>query len=76
MGRWVNAKGWLKDYAPDNKTQAKQAAVQNFGEAVIFIRPRCPKCKSIKLVCYGIKGNIRYYKCLCGNKFKAIEKEG
>lgn len=72
MGNWVNAKGWLKDYV--KKAPVKEPS-ENFGEAVIFIRPRCPKCHNKKISWYGRSGNIRYYKCPCGTKFKAIEKD-
>lgn len=75
MGNWVNTKGWLKDYAPNKSAQVKPEPLQNFAEAVIFIRPRCPKCQNKKVSCYGASGNIRYYKCPCGAKFKAIEKD-
>lgn len=82
MTKWVNTSGWLKRYASDNNViieKKEEPVVEkkeevNFGNAVIFIRPRCPICKSTKVRCYGINVNIRYFRCACGHKFKGIEK--
>jgi predicted RNA-binding Zn-ribbon protein involved in translation (DUF1610 family) len=74
MTKWVNTKGpWLKDIAPDN---LKQDADIKFSEAITFKRPKCPECgNKKKLNCTKVDGIMRYYKCPCGAKFKAIEKD-
>lgn len=82
MAKWVDTKGWLSRYASNDRPvieKKEMVAVEkkeevNFGNTIIFIRPRCAVCRSLKLKCYGVKGGIRYYKCICGHKFKAIEK--
>ena len=82
MRKWVNTKGWLNKYASNDRDviiEKKEIVVEkkeevDFGNAIIYIRPRCPICKSLKLKCNGTHDNIRYYRCICGHKFKAIEK--
>ena len=78
MAKWVNTDGWLKGYVDKPSPAAVKEPKKNsdnFSEGVIFIRPRCPICKNKAAKCYKTDGVIRYYKCACGNKFKAYEKE-
>jgi len=68
-------KGWLKDYVSPRNEPAKPDQ-ENGNEGVIFIRAKCPKCgNKEKLICYRSEGGLRYYKCSCGEKFKAVEKD-
>lgn len=78
---WINKKNWLKGYVEPRKPAEiiEEQIEENKEEkiiptTVIFIKPKCPKCGNKNLRCYGIDKNIRYFKCKCGHKFKAIEK--
>lgn len=57
----------------ENKPKVAEIEEKNY-PAVIFIKPKCPKCGNKKSKWNGTDGHIRYYKCSCGCKFKAIEK--
>ncbi|MDD4980688.1 MAG: hypothetical protein PHC54_05420 [Candidatus Omnitrophica bacterium] len=46
----------------------------SYAKGVIFILPKCPVCGNKKIRCYGTEGDTRYYKCKCGAKFKAFER--
>lgn len=74
MGKWVNGNGWLKGYVDEPRAKANTPKT-NFSNGVIFIRPKCPICGSKNVRCYKTDDTIRYYRCGCGNKFKAYEKE-
>lgn len=80
MTSWVDKKeGWLKNYSKrksrhiviEEETKKEEPAKRG----IFFIRPKCPKCRSKNIRCYKTDGSIRYYKCECGHKFKAYEKE-
>jgi hypothetical protein len=86
---WINKKGWLKGYvaSPPPITQLEKEQEQpidknkkiNYNNAyakgVIFILPKCPICGNKKIKCYGTEGDTRYYKCKCGARFKAFERD-
>ncbi|OGX05400.1 MAG: hypothetical protein A3G87_03210 [Omnitrophica bacterium RIFCSPLOWO2_12_FULL_50_11] len=78
MTKWINAKGWLKGYV----SEKSKAAVIDEGvnkepeikATIVRLVLRCPRCKSLKLKCYGADRPVLYYKCnSCGWKFKVLE---
>lgn len=81
---WIgNRRGWLKNVVPDrNKDMpAPPPAATSEDLMVIYVRLRCPICKSKRVHCYKkdpdpVSGKvIRYHKCLDGgHKFKSIEE--
>ncbi len=80
MTSWMDKKeGWLKDYSKRKprhivvKEETKKEEPINKG--IFFMRPKCPKCGGKKVRCYGADGRIKYFKCKCGVKFRAIEQE-
>jgi len=78
MAKWINAKGWLKGYVSEKD---RPAAVDNVIDkteeikgTVVRLILRCPRCRSLKLKCYGADRPVLYYKCNdCGWKFKVLE---
>jgi predicted RNA-binding Zn-ribbon protein involved in translation (DUF1610 family) len=81
MGEWIKKReGWLgqnvkrEQVTPILDHPEENKEVKPVKTTVIFIKPKCPKCGNKKLRCTGIAGNVRYFKCKCGHKFKAIEQ--
>jgi DNA-directed RNA polymerase subunit M/transcription elongation factor TFIIS len=82
MGKWVNTKGpWLNGIVEKSEPVVKEEPKiteeisTKFGRTVVFIRPKCPGCGNKKAKWNGTDGDIRYYECKCGIKFKAFERE-
>jgi len=78
MSRWINTRGWLRGYVPEkNKRTTNNENLNKYIETkstLVRLVLRCPKCKSLKLKCYGADRPILYYKCNeCGWKFKVLE---
>jgi predicted RNA-binding Zn-ribbon protein involved in translation (DUF1610 family) len=71
---WINKKDWLKGYIQRPKPADAVETTTEEITTITFVRPKCPKCGNKNLRCNGVKDNIRYFKCKCGYKFKAIEK--
>lgn len=69
---WLERRSdWLNGYAEEKPIKK----TKKLSEGVVFVLPKCPDCGNKKLRCYGSEDGIRYYKCKCGAKFKAIEQE-
>lgn len=50
--------------------------VNDYEYGVIYVLPKCPKCKSKNVKCNSTRPGKRYYKCRdCGINFKAVEIE-
>lgn len=90
MSSWIRREGrWLTHNKRQERTTAiiNQPSVSvddnkkinynnSYAKGVIFVLPKCPVCGNKKIKCYATKGDTRYYKCKCGAKFKAFEREG
>ena len=59
------------------KKKRKKTTVKREYAAVLYIKPKCPRCKSDKVPVYNTNHlPIRYHKCAdCGLLFKSVEKE-
>lgn len=75
--------GFLKDLpemwdgrARKSRKKKKPAPKVNHEGPVLYMRVRCPKCRSEKCPVYDSSHlPIRYHKCTdCGYNFKSIEK--
>jgi len=78
MTKWINAKGWLKGYVSEKSSLDINNDVLNketeTKATVVRLILRCPRCRSLKLKCYGADRPVLYYKCNeCGWKFKVLE---
>ncbi len=78
MTKWINTKGWLKGYVSErDRAEASNENVnkeQKPKSTVVRLVLRCPRCKSLKLKCYGADRPVLYYKCnSCSWKFKVLE---
>ncbi len=80
MGSWLKRQEqWIPRQNMREKILSEDQTEENkenetIPTVVIFIKPKCPKCGNKNLRCNGVIGNIRYFKCKCGHKFKAFEK--
>lgn len=82
MGKWIDAKGWMKDdrlnkrqKVADDVIPAQETEEVTESEVVVYKPLKC-KCGSRKVHCYGADRPILYYKCMeCGRKFKVLERE-
>lgn len=39
--------------------------------SITIQKPRCPRCGE-KVKAYAHKGDVRYFDCRCGNRFKGV----
>ena len=78
MDKWINKKGWLREYTkPRKEPEPEMAEGAEPPRHGVPYRPiRCPACRSRNHKCYASKIPVRYHICRdCGYNFKSTEVE-